>query len=117
MPRSQSSHKPSPKGFHTSTPPVPFQNPLSSVANPVPRATFGQTLKEGLAFGTGQAVAHRMVGSLFGTTVVPSQNEVKLPCDKERNAFETCMKTKSVDDFCGEQQMAYTQCIRLEKKD
>lgn len=116
MPRTSSSQKPSPKAFHTSTPPVPFQNPLSSVANPVPTATFGQTLKEGLAFGAGQAVAHRVVGSLFGSSA-PSQNEVKLPCDKERSAFETCMKTKSVEDFCGEQQMAYTQCIRLTKKD
>jgi len=32
----------------------------------VPRPSFGQTLKEGLAFGVGQGIAHRVVGHVFG---------------------------------------------------
>jgi hypothetical protein len=39
---------------------VPRQS--SSVSAP----TFGQTLKEGFAFGTGSAIAHRVVGAIFG---------------------------------------------------
>jgi hypothetical protein len=123
MPRTNSTHKSTPNvpknTLHTTTPTVSFPNPLSSIGNTVPvlpKPSFAQTLKEGLAFGTGQAVAHRMVGSLLGYSG-PPQQEVKRLCEKELVAFESCMKTKSTDDFCGEQQMAYTQCLNLEKKD
>jgi hypothetical protein len=98
---------------------VPFQNPLSSVGVPsrleVQQPTLGQSLKQGFGFGAGSAIAHRIFGAT-PTLLAPSQPEVKLPCDKERTAFENCMKTKSPDDFCGDQQMAYTQCIRLSKE-
>jgi hypothetical protein len=77
----------------------------------VPAASsFGQIVKEGLAWGTGQAIAHRMVGGILGSTV-PSQTKIESPCEKERIAFETCMKTKSTEDFCGEEQMLYTRCL------
>ena len=114
MPRSsQSSSRPR----HASQPPVAFANPLSSVGHPTPSApTFGQTLKDGLAFGAGSAIAHRLINP-FPSFGMPASSETKRtePCDRERLAFETCMKTKSSDDFCGEQQMSYTQCIRLSK--
>uniref|UniRef100_A0A6C0DBP4 CHCH domain-containing protein n=1 Tax=viral metagenome TaxID=1070528 RepID=A0A6C0DBP4_9ZZZZ len=41
--------------------PVPFSSPV-----PAPAPSFGQTLKEGFAFGTGSAIAHRVVGAIFG---------------------------------------------------
>lgn len=119
MPRSShSSNKSKPSTYA----PVPFQNPMSSVGHPVPSApTFGQTLKEGFALGTGSAIAHRMISSVFGAPTVnvqtPSSSQaVQQPCEKERTAFENCMKTKSTDDFCGEQQLSYTQCLRLSKE-
>lgn len=97
--------------------PARFSNPLSSVGHPVPyQPSFGQTLKEGFALGTGSAIAHRVVSSVFGAPTVnvqSSSQNLPQPCEKERLAFETCMKTKSADDFCGEQQMGYTQCLRI----
>ena len=121
MPRSSySSNKSKPSA--SAYAPVPFRNPMSSVAHPVPSApTFGQTLKEGFALGTGSAIAHRMISSVFGAPTVNVQSSsssqaVPEPCEKERTAFENCMKTKSTDDFCGEQQLSYTQCIRLSKE-
>lgn len=117
MPRSsypQYKSKPSHKA------PVPFQNPMSSVGHPAPSTpTFGQTLKEGFALGTGSAIAHRVVSSVFGAPTINVQSSsqtVQQPCEKERTAFENCMKTKSTDDFCGEQQMSYTQCLRISKE-
>jgi hypothetical protein len=94
---------------------------MSSVGNIPPQVsiqqpTLGQSIKEGFGFGAGSAIAHRMFG-LSPTIIAPSQNEVKRLCEKELSAFETCMKTKSADDFCGEYQMAYTQCLHLAKKD
>jgi hypothetical protein len=99
---------------------LPVQKP--TVPPPVIQTTqqsFGQTVKEGLAFGVGQAVAHRAVASLAGLFTGPqiSGPHPSHPplCDAERFAFETCMKVKSSDDYCGSEQVAYTQCIRLNK--
>jgi hypothetical protein len=82
--------------------------------------TFGQTLKEGLAFGTGSALAHRFFNP-FPTTVssaatpAASVPQSKKPCDSEQIAFESCLKTQSIDAFCGNEQLAYTNCIQLSK--
>lgn len=113
MPRSSQS---SSKSHSTPRAPVPFQNPLSSVGHPTPSVpSFGQTLKEGLAFGAGSAIAHRLINPFPSLGLSNTEAKRQDPCEKERLAFETCMKTKSADDFCGEQQMSYTQCIRLSK--
>ena len=87
---------------------VPVVQPPSSLIPAQP--SFGQVVKEGLAWGTGQALAHRAVAAVLGPSV-PVQTKIESPCDKERVAFESCMKTKSTEDFCGEEQMVYTRCL------
>jgi hypothetical protein len=81
--------------------------------------SFGQTLKEGFALGTGSAIAHRVVSSVLGAPTVtmnsPSEKKIESPCEKERVAFESCMKFKSADDFCGNEQLGYTACLRNSK--
>jgi hypothetical protein len=115
MPRSQTSNSkpnlPALKHPH-------IVNPMSSVAAYTPPAapTFGQVVKEGFAFGTGSAIAHRIFGPASLSLFTPKATS-EIPCDKERVAFETCMKTKSTDDYCGNEQMAYTHCIQLKKKE
>ncbi len=112
MPRTSSS--PQRKTTPISHPPVVLQTPSSSIIHSTPQGpTFGQTLKEGFAFGTGSAIAHRIFNPFVPST--PSQQKIESPCEKERLAFETCMKFKSADDFCGNEQMGYTQCLRLTK--
>ena len=119
MPRSSqpSASKPKLPTPKTTVPAVQsFQNPLSSVGTTNPSApTFGQTLKEGFSFGMGSAIAHRIFNP-FPTVVEPSQKKSNDPCEKERMAFETCMKTRSPETFCGGEQMSYTQCISLQSK-
>lgn len=121
MPRSQ----PSSSFKHTapSVPPRHFTNPYSSVGHTLPTAaptqTLGQSVKEGFGLGVGSAVAHRVVASIFGAPTVnvvqptSSARTNQHPCDKERIAFESCMKTQSIDTFCGQEQIAYTDCIRM----
>lgn len=99
-----------------------FQNPMSSILNTTPPPalpSFGQVAKEGFAFGTGSAIAQRVVTSILGAPTInvssPSQQAVERPCDKERMAFENCMKSKTMDDFCGNEQISYSQCIQLQK--
>ncbi len=120
MPRSNSS-----KSSSTTKPssPVVLRNPYSSVANTtpsvtVPTPTFGQTLKEGFAFGTGSALAHRFfnpfptgAASTAATPVTVNHNNKK-PCEAEQIAFEACLKTRSMDAYCDNEQLAFTTCIR-----
>lgn len=111
MPRSSSSHS---KPTSTHHPPVTFTNPYSSVGAVVPhQPTLGQSIKQGLGFGAGSAIAHRFLNPF--PTVYPNDDKAEEACKKERLAFEMCMKTKSVEDFCGEQQMSYTKCLRISK--
>jgi len=115
MPRTSSTPN---RAKPSSSSPAVFQNPYSSVAAhpPASTPTFGQTLKEGLAFGTGSALAHRFLNPFPQGNPAPSEQKQERPCSKELNAFETCMKTKSSDDFCGNEQISYTQCLRLTNK-
>lgn len=103
-----------------------FSNPMSNVA-PIPTAApvpagpgLGTIVKEGFAFGVGNAAAHRVFSSLFGPSqavVVPSQPPVPQPCEKELTAFDSCMKSRTIDEHCHEQQLSYTQCLRLSRGD
>jgi hypothetical protein len=123
MPRSSSSSS-KPKSNYPvqrapsihSTLPTPSSTPL-----PVSQPSLGQMVKEGIGFGVGSAIAQRAVSAVFGAPTInmtssPSQQNVVRPCEKELNAFETCMKTKSSDDFCGNEQISYTRCLRLSKE-
>ena len=118
MPRS--GKQPS-KHSHSKTLPAPassFTNPMSSVANIAPTTpSFGEMVKQGAALGAGQAIAHRVIGSMMGSSVVvPSEKKETLPCEKEWMSFVTCMKTTSSDIHCGSEQAAYTQCLLLQNK-
>ena len=123
MPRSQqnsstksfSTHKaPSALTVRPRSPPVVYQTPT--------QAGFGQLIKEGIGFGAGQAIAHRAVNAIFGsTTTAPSSlvqqsADPKNPCYSERSLFETCMKIKTQDDHCTNEHLAYTQCLDLTQK-
>ena len=80
----------------------------TSIVSTPAEPSFGQMMKQGLAWGTGQAIAHRMFGP---TVTVPIQTKMESSCEKERLSFEACMKTKTSEDFCGEEQMIYTRCL------
>ena len=113
MPRSQSNRNTAP----SITPSIPASrpSPQTSLIPPV-TPTLGQTVKEGLAFGTGSAIAHRIFNPYTYTPSI-SNKKIESPCEKERLAFETCTKTKSYDDFCGPEQAGYVQCIQLSNKE
>ena len=118
MPRQSSTTRFTPsKPTQTSLAPR-LPNPYSSVANTsspltVSQPSFGESLKQGFGFGAGSAIAHRMLGMTPTIIEAPSNKKVEHPCEKELLAFEGCMKTRSSDDFCGNEQMAYTQCLHL----
>lgn len=110
--------------FHTK-PQYPVSiKPQGSLVPSVPLTTpsFGQVLKEGIGFGAGSAIGHRIVGAVLGapstpvsTSTAPPTLPVEAPsgkCTTERKAFELCLKTKS-DDQCNNEILSYKQCIEL----
>ena len=124
MPRS-SSQKSSSLSFPKPPPPA-FRNPYSSVGHPTPSATapsFGQSMKDGFGLGVGSAIAQRVIGGLLGAPTVnvvnktdqtQTQTQTKAsPCEKEHIAFESCIKTHSVDTFCGQEQIELVNCIQV----
>lgn len=115
MPRS---HQPRPR--RPSTPPVilPKPSPPVVVHPPTPeKPGFGQLIKEGIGFGAGQAIAHRAVNAILGPTIVATQQSAQTPetskCSTERKAFEVCLKTKTQEDQCNNEFLAFTQCVQL----
>jgi hypothetical protein len=79
-----------------------------------PPSSFGQIMKEGLGFGIGQSIAHRAVSAVLGPTInTVTTSETKSNCVSERNAFETCMKTKNGEHHCNNEFLSYKQCIEL----
>ena len=121
MPRSSSTSRSSTKTNSHTTSPTVFRNPNSTVGHPVAPVTaptFGQSMKDGFGLGIGSAIAQRVVGSILGapTVNVVNQSEEKPrehPCDKEFNAFENCIKTRSMEGFCDQEQSSLRSCIQV----
>jgi len=66
----------------------------------IERPSFGQVMKEGIAFGVGQSIAHRILGMAISTTnnTTPSVTPVTRI---ETPEYIQCMKESSNDkDFC-----------------
>lgn len=70
---------------------LPLVNPLSSVGTTSP--SLGQVVKEGMAFGTGSAIAHNIIGRLFGGTSPVTPAKV--------TQYEHCMElTQNNQEVC-----------------
>ncbi|NBT46923.1 MAG: hypothetical protein EBT07_03765 [Actinobacteria bacterium] len=74
--------------------PAPASIPATKPTPTPPLATFGQTVKEGLAFGIGQSVAHNVIGSMFRTvtTVTTAAAPVAAVAVTEKPEYTQCMK-------------------------
>lgn len=114
MPRSQQSSRSSSKA------PALVAKPHAPVVvhQSVPeKPGFGQLVKEGIGFGAGQAIAHRAVNAILGPSVAqvaeskPSETITK--CIPEKKAFEMCLKTKTQENQCDNEFIAFTQCIQF----
>jgi hypothetical protein len=79
---------------HKSAPPAIISAPP---AIQIARPSFGQTLKEGIAFGAGQSIAHRAIGILLGGSasaehVKVSEKPEYVQCMRESNSNEEACK-------------------------
>lgn len=58
-----------------------------------PTLSLGQTLKEGIAFGVGQSIAHRAVGILLGGSAPTEQVKTS-----EKPEYVQCMRESKNDE-------------------
>ena len=59
----------------------------------VPQKPFLQTMKEGMAFGLGSSIGHRIVGSLLGSST-------HSPLNTRNEEYEKCMKDTNDKSGC-----------------
>jgi hypothetical protein len=59
----------------------------------MPQKPFLQTMKEGMAFGLGSSIGHRIVGSLLGSNHSP-------PVDVRNEEYEKCIKENNDKSGC-----------------
>lgn len=78
MPRRSSIHEKKP------TVPVKINNDKQPIIHS-PTPSLFQTVKEGVAFGVGSSIGHRIVGAFMG----PSNVQAK---DKRQDEYEQCLK-------------------------
>jgi len=69
------------------------RNSLTVQTPTIAQPTFGQTVKQGIAFGVGQSIAHRIVGSVLGSDI----KEVSVSRSDAKPEFIQCMKESNYD--------------------
>jgi hypothetical protein len=82
-----------------------------------PQMSIGTSIKDGVGFGIGSALAHRMVGAFFPTNRIaiapePAAQKQSESCETERRAFENCLINES-EFFCHNQQESLTACLKI----
>lgn len=123
MPRASSSRS-SPS--RRSSPSVPARTHTTSSVSAVPSAptyagpSFGQAIKEGVAYGVGSSIGHRLTSALFGAPVVAVKEAAAAPapvaspsvCSRYtelKAAMDSCVK----DAYdCTLQIEEYRTCIK-----
>ncbi|VVB17991.1 unnamed protein product [Arabis nemorensis] len=98
-PRPAAARSPAPQPVHRAPPPAPAQ--ASSGGGMF--SGIGSTIAQGMAFGTGSAVAHRAVDSVMGPRTIQheaveaaaaspvSSNTFSNSCDIHAKAFQDCI--------------------------
>ncbi len=111
MPRTQHSSK---SHMMVAKPHTPVAIHHSAPVAVAEKPGFGQLTKEGIGFGAGQAIAHRAVNAILGPTVTATATATpNQTCKAEKYAFESCLKTKTQEDQCNNEFLAFTECIKL----
>jgi len=99
MPRSKTAVvAPKPPVIVSKTPePIAVQSP-----------SLMQTMKEGVAFGTGSGLARIMLDRLFNTNDKETSYDA---CSEKRMVFERCLIDQSEHIFCRKQENALNDCL------
>ena len=101
MPRSSSKVAPAPRIFNPTAVRAPVTTAVTSVAE---KPTLGQAMKEGFGFGFGQAAAHSIFRSIFGSsqssgqpTSTTSTTGATAASSSQLTPYQQCLKESNND--------------------
>ena len=120
MPRNRSSGR-SMRPVSRAPPPAPVQRtpppaPLQQSSNG--RGGFGSVIADGMAFGTGSAVAHRAVDSIMGPRTVQHEHAPESQTTpSSAGATSSPANNSSSQDVCINQAKAFEDCLRANLDD
>lgn len=120
MPRNRSSGR-SMRPVSRAPPPAPVQRtpppaPLQQSSNG--RGGFGSVIADGMAFGTGSAVAHRAVDSIMGPRTVQHEHAPESQTTPSSSgATSSPANNSSSQDVCINQAKAFEDCLRANLDD
>ncbi|KAF8404734.1 hypothetical protein HHK36_009623 [Tetracentron sinense] len=117
MARRSSGGRPAPRAAPH---PAPLRNPPQPASHAPPPAPvqggsgsmqggLGAVIAEGMAFGTGSAIAHRAVDSVMGPRVIQHETVVSSP---PAAAPTPNLSSLGGSDACGVQSKAFQDCIQ-----
>ena len=90
---------------------TPTQAALTTTTNP----SFTQTMKDGLAFGVGTAVARNVVDRILSPSApAPAALQTK-SCEQQWTAFNHCIKAQLPENTCQDSLELLNQCLKQEK--
>ncbi|PIN18657.1 hypothetical protein CDL12_08678 [Handroanthus impetiginosus] len=102
-PRPAASRNPPPQPVHHAPPPAPAQS--SSGGSMI--GGIGSTIAQGMAFGTGSAVAHRAVDAVMGPRTIQHETVAS----EAAAAPAPAPAATSMGDACGVHSKAFQDCL------
>ncbi|XP_043695787.1 hemiasterlin resistant protein 1-like [Telopea speciosissima] len=119
MPRRSSGGRPAPRAASRAAPVRNLPQPATPAPPPAPIrggggsmvGGLGATIAEGMAFGTGSAVAHRAVDAVMGPRVIQHETVVSGATAAAAPASGSTMGNVGGADACGVQSKAFQDCL------
>ncbi len=99
-------------------PPPPLSNSQKVNIPAHAPPSFMSTLLNGMSFGAGSEIGHKVMGSLFTNSDSSSSNKHIIPepdCNTAKVSLDNCLTNESGFN-CEEKQEAYNKCVDVMKK-
>jgi hypothetical protein len=110
MPRQQASNTKHHHATNSVRPSFVLKKPTNTIEPVLKQSSFGQTMKEGFAFGIGSAIAQKAIGTIFGSHSSPSSLESFSSTVEQDTKILDSMNTVTSQDRID--QVEYIQCIK-----
>ena len=92
------------------TPPAPMQQPSSGGGM---LSGIGSTIAQGMAFGTGSAIAHRAVGAVAGSFSGGSGGNEQAPVQQ----YDNQPMQQQLQGACASDKQMFFECLQVNKGD
>lgn len=93
----------------TSTTPAPMQPQSGGMLSGI-----GSTIAQGMAFGTGSAIAHRAVGAVAGSMTGGGGEEAPAPVEV---AGDANFQQQQLQGACGQDKQMFFECLQINRGD